>query len=85
MVSPGSGVCFVNRFAARPLSMLAAAGALALALMLSACGLKGGLDPPPSAEPPKTQLDGQAAPVPPNGEPQPPPPRKRFFLDFLLE
>jgi predicted small lipoprotein YifL len=85
MVRLGSGVCFVNRFAARPLSTLATMGALALSLLLAACGLKGGLEPPPSAEPPKTRIDGQSAPPPQDGETQPQPTRKRIFLDWLLD
>ena len=75
----------MNRFAARPLLTLATMGALALSLLLAACGLKGGLEPPPSAEPPKGQIDGRSAPPPQDGETPPQPQRKRIFLDWLLD
>jgi len=70
----------------RSLNPLAAIGAVALALLVAGCGLKGSLDPPPGATP--AQAQGAPAPgvaPPPEGEtPPPPPPRKTFFLDFLL-
>jgi predicted small lipoprotein YifL len=86
MVPMSSGVRLVNRFAP-PFRQLATAGAVALALLVAACGLKGPLDPPPSATPAQAQIEG---------EPQQPPPearnsnmvqpaRKRVFLDWLLD
>jgi predicted small lipoprotein YifL len=69
---------------ARRFVRLAAAGALALPL--AACGLKGSLDPPPSAATP-AQTDAAVAPgaPPPAEESQPQAPRKRIFLDWLLD
>lgn len=72
----------------RPIRTLTALGTLALALSLAACGLKGALDPPPNAEPPpRTQLEGQpAAPTSDAGTTETAtPPRKRIFLDWLLD
>jgi predicted small lipoprotein YifL len=71
-------------------SHIAAVAVLVAALGLSACGRKGPLDPPPSAN-----ASMQAAPETPvnplernrSRRQQPPPPPKRndpFFLDFLL-
>ncbi|MGH6770032.1 MAG: LPS translocon maturation chaperone LptM [Xanthobacteraceae bacterium] len=69
-------------------SHAAAVAALVAALGLSACGRKGPLDPPPSAE-----ASMQAAPGTPvnplernRSRRQPPPPKRNdpFFLDFLL-
>jgi predicted small lipoprotein YifL len=81
-------------------SRLALVAAMMAALGLSACGRKGGLDPPPSAglttpEPsvsrPSLGAEGdsftspgerpRAAPVSATASP---PPKKDFFLDFLL-
>ena len=75
----------MNRSAIRSVLMLAAGAALAFTL--AACGLKGPLDPPPAAAPPpQAQLDGQPPPPPPPPESDvPASPRKRFFLDFLLD
>jgi predicted small lipoprotein YifL len=76
----------VHRLVARPTRTLAALGALALALSLAACGLKGSLDLPPAPEPPpRAQLDGQSAAPPPEGETASTPTRKRIFLDWLLD
>ena len=67
---------------------LAAIGTLALAFALSGCGRKGPLDPPPRAqaapgeqvqqEPPGPTEDAYGNPIPPQG------PKKKFFLDWLL-
>jgi len=61
--------------------------AVAMALALGACGRKGPLDLPPGAaesdaagNPPKIGPDGQ----PVTATPQPPP-KKHFFLDFLID
>jgi predicted small lipoprotein YifL len=66
---------------------LATAGAIALALLLAACGLKGPLDPPPGQTPAQqAQLDGKPAEgqqAPDSDQPQPV--RKRIFLDWLLD
>jgi predicted small lipoprotein YifL len=81
-----AGVCVVNRRLDRPFRRLATAGALALALPLAACGLKGSLDPPPAeAPPPQVRLEGQPQSQPPAPGEQPQPARRRFFLDFLLD
>jgi predicted small lipoprotein YifL len=78
----------VNRRLDRPPYRLATVGALALGLLLAACGLKGSLDPPPAeAPPPQTQIEGQAQPQqqpPPRGD-QVVPARQRVFLDWLLD
>lgn len=53
--------------------------ATVMVLVLSACGRKGPLEPPPSA----TAVQGEAS----EGEPaaaEAPPEQRRFFLDFLL-
>jgi predicted small lipoprotein YifL len=76
----------VNRFD-RPFRQLATAGAIALALLVAACGLKGPLDPPPAATPAQAQIEGE--PPPPQRQ-QPgsegvQPLRKRVFLDWLLD
>jgi predicted small lipoprotein YifL len=80
-----TGVRLVNR-RLNPYK-LATAGALALGLLLAACGLRGPLDPPPAeTPPPQAQIEGQP-------QPQPPPPRgdttvpmrQRVFLDWLLD
>jgi predicted small lipoprotein YifL len=66
--------------------MLAALAALVLSL--AACGLKGSLDLPPAPEPPpRAQLEGQAAMPAPEAEAARPAtsPRKRIFLDWLLD
>ena len=73
----------MNRRLDRPFHKLATAGALALALLLAACGLRGPLDPPP-AEAPRAQVDGQPQEQPEEGE-QTQPARKRIFLDWLLD
>lgn len=76
----------------RRFARLALAGLLVAALGLSACGRKGPLDPPPSAQaqagqgvpgapaaPPPEQVYDQAGnPLAPRGE------KKAFFLDWLL-
>jgi len=74
---------------------LAAIAMLAAALGLSACGRKGGLDPPPSASltQPQAQPEGPRSPAdamlgPAGGREAPqqtPPPKKHFFLDWLLD
>ena len=73
----------MNSSVARPFLTFALLGGLALAL--AACGLKGSLDPPPAATP--AQLEGQppGTPPPAAGETQPQSPRKRIFLDWLLD
>ena len=71
--------------------------ALAASVGLSGCGRKGALEAPPSAaiaEPPPAQQQGIMPNVPANFDagldaetplPQPPtPPKRRFFLDWLL-
>jgi predicted small lipoprotein YifL len=63
---------------------LAAIGALAAAVLLTGCGRKGPLDPPPSAsaqpaEPEQLQVDAEGRPVAPRGQ------KKRFFADWLLD
>ena len=65
---------------------LATVGALALGLLLAACGLRGPLDPPPAETPPQAQIEGQAQPqqARPQGD-QTVPPRQRIFLDWLLD
>ena len=68
-----------------PSFRLAPLGALALLFLLAGCGLKGPLEPPPSAAPPQAELNGQPAPPPPDGEVPPQPARKRIFLDWLLD
>jgi len=74
----------VTRFA-RPFLTFAMLGATALAL--TACGLKGSLDPPPAATPTQAQLEGRptGATPPAEGETPPQSPRKRIFLDWLLD
>jgi predicted small lipoprotein YifL len=73
---------------ARPCLSFATVGALALALLLTACGLKGPLERPPSqaATPaqaaqvngqPQSTLEGEATPQPAT--------KRRFFLDWLLD
>jgi predicted small lipoprotein YifL len=66
---------------------LATAGALALGLLLAACGLRGPLDPPPAeTPPPQAQIEGQA--TPPQQQPRGDntvPMRQRVFLDWLLD
>ena len=76
----------MNRPAARPFRKLAVLGALTIALALSACGLKGGLELPPAASqpPPQAQADGQPTPAP-EAETPAPPTRTRIFLDWLLD
>jgi predicted small lipoprotein YifL len=72
----------VNRPIARPLRKLATLGLLAIALALGACGLKGPLDPPPAAATsPQAGLETQGTPPPGTQTP----PRKRIFLDALLD
>jgi predicted small lipoprotein YifL len=71
----------VNR-SARPVLTLSCA--IALALMLAGCGLKGPLEKPPAEAAPAAQLEGQPGAPPPEGQ-APPPPRKRFILDWLLD
>jgi predicted small lipoprotein YifL len=73
---------------ASSLFRLAAIGVLALSFALSGCGRKGPLDPPPRAqaqpgeqvqqEPAGPTTDAYGNPIPPPG------PKKKFFLDFLL-
>jgi len=70
----------------RPLLRLALIGALALSFGLSACGRKGGLDPPPAASaagaaPAATAAPAADAAAQPNGAI---PPRKHIPLDVLL-
>ena len=79
----------------RSLMKLATIGAVALALLLAACGRKGPLELPPGA-PPAPQASATPAPTAPatvaptsfDGE-EPPavptPARKRIFLDWLLD
>jgi predicted small lipoprotein YifL len=76
-------VWFVNRAVVLPVLTLSCA--VALALMLAGCGLKGPLDKPPSEAAPAAQLEGQPGAPPPPEEGTAPPPRKRFFLDVLLD
>jgi predicted small lipoprotein YifL len=60
--------------------------AVALALLLAGCGLKGALDPPPSATPAQQQVAiAPGAEPPPEGEAKPQAARKRIFLDWLLD
>jgi len=74
----------VNRFD-RPFRHFATVGALALALLAAACGLKGPLDKPPAAATPgQAQIDGQPQQEQPESD-QPQPARKRVFLDWLLD
>ena len=75
----------MNSSVVRPLLTFALLGGLAFAL--AACGLKGALDPPPAATPAQAQLEGQppGTPPPAEGEAQPQSPRKRIFLDWLLD
>ena len=69
----------------RHVAKLAAAGALALALSLAACGLKGPLDPPPAATPSQAQVDATPSAPPPEGDTQQPQARRKsIFLDWLL-
>ncbi|MGE3064228.1 MAG: lipoprotein [Hyphomicrobiaceae bacterium] len=56
----------------RPLMWIAA---LALALSLAGCGVRGSLEPPPGA---KAEAAAEA------GKPGEPPPHKGFILDGLL-
>jgi predicted small lipoprotein YifL len=71
------------------LARIATIGALVAALGLAGCGRKGGLDPPPGA----AAIDQTAAAEPgvppelgPDGQPVPaPPPRRRTFIDFLID
>jgi predicted small lipoprotein YifL len=81
----------------RTLARLAILAALAAGLALTACGRKGGLEPPPVAAAPAVGPNG--APVPgaapqqagevtfgPDGQPiAPRGPQKRIFLDWLLD
>jgi predicted small lipoprotein YifL len=86
MVRVPSGVRSVNRCLARPLRQLATVGAFALALSLTACGLKGSLDPPPAQTPAQAQVAADPQQQPPPESDQPPQPvRKRIFLDWLLD
>jgi predicted small lipoprotein YifL len=83
-----SGVRFVSSRFAHPLARPATVAAVALALFLAGCGLKGSLDPPPAATPAQAQLEaapGTPPPPPPEGESQPQALRKRIFLDWLLD
>jgi predicted small lipoprotein YifL len=75
-----------------PSFRLAPLGALALLFLLAGCGLKGPLDPPPSAGPPEAQLNGEPAQPPPQAQrnpdvdPRRQPLRKNIpFLDWLLD
>ncbi len=63
---------------------LAAIGAMALALLVAGCGLKGALDPPPSATPAQADVV-PGSPPPPEDDTRPQPARKRIFLDWLLD
>jgi predicted small lipoprotein YifL len=76
----------------KSLARFALVAALAAALGLAACGRKGPLDPPPVAAAPAAEPD--VAPVAaagevtygPDGQPiAPRGPRKRIFLDWLLD
>ena len=76
----------MSRSDRRSARRLPAVGAMALALLLAGCGLKGALDPPPA---------GDAGPGRRRSPGGPPPPerrargrsraRKRIFLDLLLD
>jgi predicted small lipoprotein YifL len=60
--------------------------AVALALLLAGCGLKGALDPPPSATPTQAQVATVPGAEPaPEDETKPQAARKRIFLDRLLD
>jgi predicted small lipoprotein YifL len=77
----------------RPLARVAVLLMLGAALLLAACGRKGPLDPPPAAAVPAAGADGvavagQAGEVTygPDGQPiAPRGPRKRIFLDWLID
>jgi predicted small lipoprotein YifL len=71
-----------------PSFRLAPLAAFALALLLAGCGLKGPLEPPPSATPQQAELNGeapQAQPQPSSAHPDRQPLRKSIFLDWLLD
>jgi predicted small lipoprotein YifL len=74
----------VNRH--RHLCQLATIGALALALLVAGCGLKGPLEKPPAAAATpgqQAQVDGEPQQQPENDKSVPV--RKRVFLDWLLD
>jgi predicted small lipoprotein YifL len=97
MVPPNSGAPFVPHRRDQSLARFAILATLAAALVLTACGRKGPLDPPPVAAAPTAGADAapaagaapeQAGEVTygPDGQPiAPRGPRKRIFLDWLLD
>ena len=70
--TPGQGNLFVGRFSPRALSRIAAVGALVMALGLTGCGRKGGLDPPPAAAADPMMAPAPAPEIGPDGRPLPP-------------
>jgi predicted small lipoprotein YifL len=97
MVPPSSGAPFVSHSRDQTFARFAILAALAAALVLTACGRKGPLDPPPGAAASAAGANGapaagatpeQAGEVAygPDGQPLAPRgPRKRIFLDWLLD
>jgi len=82
----------VTQLRSRSLVKIAAIGALIVALGLAGCGRKGGLDPPPSTSAAGEPPAGASVPAPeigPDGKPLPPlspdVPRRRTFIDFLID
>jgi predicted small lipoprotein YifL len=77
----------VGRFSPRALSRVAAVGALVLALGLTGCGRKGGLDPPPAAAADPMMAPAPAPEIGPDGRPLPPTPGvgRTSPLDFLID
>jgi predicted small lipoprotein YifL len=98
MVALFRGVLPLTLFSERAFLRLALVGALAASLGLAACGRKGPLDPPPSAEAPAVEQPRQSALNPIAVQPlggggsggggnmleTPAGPKKRIFLDSLL-
>ena len=85
------GVLGVNRPAV-PSFGVAPLAALALAVLVAGCGLKGPLEPPPAAGPPQAELNGEPVPEqqqqqrPPGANPDRQPLRKNVgILDWLLD
>jgi predicted small lipoprotein YifL len=74
-------------------SRCAVVAAVALALALSACGRKGGLDPPPSGGLADPAYAAPAGPPGPDGQPTPAPEaqpvspglKRRLPIDWLLD
>jgi predicted small lipoprotein YifL len=66
-----------------PKAMIAALVAAGLCLGLGACGVRGSLDPPPSAKAAGTAKSAEAAGTQP-GSAAPPKPHETFVLDPLL-